>query len=531
MVYQFGQTLRKHFTIAFAVVLVSAASSVGAFSDIELEVDTTQVKKLLTLSKELQWKDSYRSLEYANQALVLSQQLDYKFGIAAANNLRGFCFWSFGDNDLAIQAALEANSLAAQENNLLLQAESSYILARGYMDVSESEKAHVFIDQAEQLAQASKDSELLCSIYNLKGVLFFIDNRVDSALIFYNKALDLGRQQAVDPINFPRIISNIGECYVPENQVLAFQYFNQALGLAEETGNQIAKASITAIIGQAYLRKKDFGNAEKNFLSALRLARSLGLRRVMRHAYGGLVDIKLQKGQGNEAVVYLQKYYAVRDSLINTSKVRQIVELESKHALELKEQNIKILEGEKRIQTLWNNLLILLLIFILAASVGVYLWQRYRYQKNREILNLEIDYLTQQHQETVEKFKATLTQKSDEVLESHDQKLLKRAIAIVETNIGDPQFSVEKLAMDMNMSRTNLHRKIKSITGFPPSELIRSIRLRKAARLIVGKVDSVTQIALLVGFDDYSHFSKAFKKHFGVSPTNYEAGNKPVEAS
>jgi AraC-like DNA-binding protein len=104
-------------------------------------------------------------------------------------------------------------------------------------------------------------------------------------------------------------------------------------------------------------------------------------------------------------------------------------------------------------------------------------------------------------------------------------------MAVVETNISDPQFNVEKLAMDMNMSRTNLHRKIKSITGFPPSELIRSIRLRKAARLIVNKVDSVTQIALLVGFDDYSHFSKAFKKHFGVAPTGYEAENKPVEVS
>ena len=92
----------------------------------------------------------------------------------------------------------------------------------------------------------------------------------------------------------------------------------------------------------------------------------------------------------------------------------------------------------------------------------------------------------------------------------------------MENNIHDPQFGVEKMAIEMGMSRTNMHRKIKSITGFPPSELIRSIRLRKAAKLILNKVDSVSQIALLVGFDDYSHFSKTFKKHFGVSPSSYE---------
>ena len=138
------------------------------------------------------------------------------------------------------------------------------------------------------------------------------------------------------------------------------------------------------------------------------------------------------------------------------------------------------------------------------------------------MLNLEIDYLTRQRQETEDKYKATLVTETEEQFESQDQKLLRVAITTVENNISDSQFSVEKMATEMNMSRTNLHRKLKSIMGLPPSELIRSIRLRKAAKLILNKVDSVSQIALQVGFDDYAHFSKSFKKHFGVPPTNYE---------
>jgi AraC-like DNA-binding protein len=232
--------------------------------------------------------------------------------------------------------------------------------------------------------------------------------------------------------------------------------------------------------------------------------------------------LNLKQGRGDEAVQYQQKYYAVRDSLLNSSKIRQIVELEARHELQLKEQDLQLLEKEKRIQTLWKNLLIVLMIGLIFLSTGIYFWQRYRYRKNREMLNLEIDYLAQQHKETVHKYKATLVTEPQESLESHDQKLLKKAISVVENHMTDPQFGVEKMAQEMNMSRTNLHRKIKSITGFPPSELIRSIRLRKAARLILNKVDSVSQIAILVGFDDYSHFSKAFKKHFGVSPTSYE---------
>lgn len=485
-------------------------------------VDTARVIELIQLSNQLHWTDPYRSLDYADKALKLAQDIGYQKGIALSHNAKGFCFWSFGDNDLAIEAALQALEMGKKENDLSIQTESYYILARGYMDLNERMKSEEFIAKAEQLARQTQSGIQLCNIYNLKGVIKFIAGQQDSALLYYTKAYETGKSNKVDPIQFPRIISNIGECYSSENPTLAFTYFKQALSLAKETQNKIAEASITDIIGHAYLRKDDLGNAEMHLQAALELARKLGLRRVIRHAYAGLVDIRLKQGRGNEAVQYQQQYYAVRDSLLSTSKIRQIVELESKHALQLSAQQMQLLEKENRIQTIWKNLLIILIILLVFLSVGIYLLQRYRYRKNRELLNLEIDYLTRQHKETLRKPATSLIIDPQESLESLDQKLLKRAMLVVEENIDDPHFGVEKMADEMNMSRTNLHRKIKSITGFPPSELIRSIRLRKAARLILYKVDTVSQIALMVGFDDYSHFSKAFKKHFGVSPSSYE---------
>lgn len=493
---------------------------------ISTQHDINEVDHLITVSRQHKWIDSYKCLHYADQALLLAQTLDYKKGITEAYNLKGFCFWTFGDNDLAVQAAMQAMELATKENNTSALAESYYILARGYMDLRESVKSKEFIRKAEVLANQEGNWEQVLSIYNLKGVIFFIDNKIDSALYFYNKAFAIGNEHEVDPINFPRILSNIGECYMPENAALAFSHFTKALALARETNNKIAEASITSIIGHAYLQQKNLTHAETNLHTALHLAQALGLRRVIRHAYAGLVEIKLQQGRGNEAVVYLQRYYEVRDSLLNSSKIRQIVELEAKHELQLKEQNIKLLESEKRIQTIWKNLLIGFILLLALFSIALFQVQRFRYRKNREMLNLEIDYLTRQHKETTDRFKESLIYESDEVLESYDQKLLKKAISIVDDNIKDPQLSVEKMAMEMNMSRTSLHRKIKSITGFAPSELIRIIRLRRAAKLIANRVDSATQIALMVGFDDYAHFSKAFKKHFGTSPSGYEAHTK-----
>lgn len=510
-------------------LLILVFLTMDAMSQVHATGATTTIDSLITLSERNKWKDPSIALFYADQAFVLASELNFPEGVARARNQKGFSYWTFGDNDLAIQEAMEALKLATRANQPLIEAESYYILARGYMDVGEQEKAWESIREAARRAEEGNQWELLCSIYNLQGVIQFIDQRQDSALVWYNRAFELGKAHNVDPIDFPRIISNIGECYAVENPALAFTYFTRALALADQTGNQIAKASITDIIGHASLRGNDLKSAERHLQEALRLARRLGLRRVVRHAYAGLVDIRLRQGRGDEAVVYLRKYYEVRDSLLSTSKVRQIVELEAKHALEMKEQNIRLLENEKRIQRTWNYLLIGLVVLITGLSAGLYSFQRFRYRKNRELLDLEIDYLTRRQKEAEERIKASLTVEPDDPVESQDQKVLRSAIATVEKHLGDPHFGVEELADAMHMSRASLHRKIKAITGFPASELIRSIRLRKAARLIRSKADTASQIAMHVGFDDYSHFSKSFKKYFGVSPTVYETQPSPPD--
>lgn len=513
--------------LLFPVFLISFASSGQRHS---AEKDTIRVNELLRQSKNYQWTSPGQSLNYADEALLLATKSHYQKGVALAHTLKGFCFWAFGDNELAIASAMEALEISQREKLRSIESESYGVLARGYMDVRETTKAKEAIVKAEMLALGGNNWEQLCSIYNLKGVILFISDKTDSALNLYTQALEIGRTHAVDSIHFPRIISNIGECYAPENPSLALEYYTKALEMARRTGNKITEASIAAIVGEAYLQRSELKKAEHHLQTSLQLARTLGLRRVVRHAYGGLVDLKLQQGNGDEAVVYLRRYYQVRDSLLNSAKVRQIVEMEAKHEIQLKEQHIKILESEKELQTLWKNLLIGLVLLLILFSIGFYLLQQYRHRKNHEVLNLEIDYLTRQYKETKDKFKATLVQDATEELESHDQKILKKAILLVEVNITDPLFGVEKMASEMNMSRASLHRKIKSITGFPPSELIRSIRLRKAAKLILGRVDSVSQIAMLVGFTDYSHFSKSFKKHFGVAPTSYEErAHQPVE--
>jgi YesN/AraC family two-component response regulator len=104
---------------------------------------------------------------------------------------------------------------------------------------------------------------------------------------------------------------------------------------------------------------------------------------------------------------------------------------------------------------------------------------------------------------------------------SMDEKFLQRMKEVIEANMSDFTFTVEEMAEKMNLSRTQLLRKVKALTGLSPTELIKDFRLKRAAYLIRKKTDTVTQISYAVGFNEQSYFSKCFKKHFGVSPTEY----------
>lgn len=110
---------------------------------------------------------------------------------------------------------------------------------------------------------------------------------------------------------------------------------------------------------------------------------------------------------------------------------------------------------------------------------------------------------------------------------SLDDKFLQRMHSLVETNLADYTFSVERMAEEMNLSRTQLLRKVKALTGTSPSDFIRDYRLKRAADMIRQKADTITQIGYAVGFNDQSYFTKCFKKQFGVTPSEF--ASKPEQ--
>ena len=102
-----------------------------------------------------------------------------------------------------------------------------------------------------------------------------------------------------------------------------------------------------------------------------------------------------------------------------------------------------------------------------------------------------------------------------------DQKFLQKAVSIINEHISDSTFGVEVLAENMSVGRSLLLKKMEELIGESPNELIRRVRLDKAANLLKQNSGNISEIALEVGFSNPSYFAEAFKKQFGVSPSQY----------
>ena len=143
-----------------------------------------------------------------------------------------------------------------------------------------------------------------------------------------------------------------------------------------------------------------------------------------------------------------------------------------------------------------------------------------------EELHLTVDNLIDNVRRLKGKFSGALKQ-DDKVekieVKGYDEELMERIMKVVNENLSDSDFNVEKMCDEVGVSRTQLHRKLKEMTGVPTSEFLRNIRLNEAARLIRERKINITQVSYMVGFANNSHFSTAFKKYFGMSPTEYAA--------
>ena len=112
------------------------------------------------------------------------------------------------------------------------------------------------------------------------------------------------------------------------------------------------------------------------------------------------------------------------------------------------------------------------------------------------------------------------------IVDERDQKLLTQLAIWVDSHLASPELSVDKFAEDMGYGRTNFYQKLKTLIGQTPNEYIKERRLQKAYELLADERVTVAEAAYQVGMATPQYLSTTFKKRFGITPSQYQKGEK-----
>lgn len=141
---------------------------------------------------------------------------------------------------------------------------------------------------------------------------------------------------------------------------------------------------------------------------------------------------------------------------------------------------------------------------------------------NFEMLELRIQKLIEQRQKLRNLYSKNFEIKPSEIsVTSLDEKFLQKVKDLTEKNMQEPDFSVEKLSLEIGISRAHLYNKLLALTGKTPIEYIRIMRIRRAAQLLEKSQLTVMEVAYKVGFNDPRYFTKHFKSEYNMTPSQY----------
>ena len=229
--------------------------------------------------------------------------------------------------------------------------------------------------------------------------------------------------------------------------------------------------------------------------------------------------INILEGKPYEKETLLQSALVTRDNakvllMQNEEMMRQAEYLDQLHSRA--DTYLKELATQHVVN--WMSMGVILLLVVTIVLFYLYHLRKVKLQQERVVStlwNMEIEPAPVADETKEHTADSSADEKPSVVAES---AFLARFREVVEARMEDSEVSVDDLAAEMSLSRVQLYRKIKTITGSSPVELLRTTRLKRAYQMLLTTDKSVSEVAYAVGFTAPSYFSKCFKEEYGMVP-------------
>lgn len=404
------------FLVGFAQSLTQQKGNFPALTD------TTRIQALIDSSYENSYSNPNRAIEFANDALKLSNKIDFKKGIAGAHRELGYAFTTKGkfqkalehyNEGIAISRAIGDSlgwvsmlndvgtsyksmsqydrsleyyfdALALCEEMKLERGVSATLgnIGLSYFEMNEHDKALEFYQRALEINQRLENKASLAVNYNNIGLLHGDEGRYEQAHEFHSKALELRRELGYT-IEIANSLNNIGRLHMQqEHYELAVDYLMEALEINNSRDQELSSI-IHENLAKLYISSEEYDSAITHAKQTLSLSEDFGTQLGVKIGHELMADVYQKMGDFEKALVSQQNLMAVKDNILNAEKARQINELQTKYETAQKEKEIALLEQEKQRQAILRNVFLAGLILVGTIGFLVYNRQKLKIRKNR----------------------------------------------------------------------------------------------------------------------------------------------------
>ena len=454
-------------------------------------------------------QDYKKAIDYGKKALSLSKGKDIE---ADCLNLLAMSCFRMSRFQEAATYAKQCYALDEKSGDPDVMSSSLNTLAGIYLGANQPHEAEKYILRAIELAKKVDNPARMSVLQGKASEVYHALVNDKKALEHINIACDieqkLGRHEMLMVRNAQKASVLIGlEKYREAEAIL-----RDVIPFMRKVGDKLSLGIACNKMGKALLAQKRNREALPYYREAADIFMSNGDISNEMHSRRGLYE-SLWSINPDSAKLELDRFDLLKDSLYSNANAETLARYNAEFG------NDQLLQENEQRKQFTHYIIIGSIIIALLIALLVWWLMSRRMHVREEALQATINALRN------EKEDASLSQESS-TLSEQDQQLLHQVVECVKKGIENGKFSIETIASDVCLSRSQLNRRVKAITGVTTQQYVNRVRLEQARELLADPTLQVSEVAYQCGFDDVASFSRSFRRAFGVSPSQHRNSDK-----
>ena len=482
------------------------------------KAENQQLEQLYEAADAAYAQQDYKEAErLAKQALPLSKGTEME---ADCLNLLAIIYIRLSDYDQAASYAKQCYVLDEKTGDPDIMSSSLNTLAAIYMGANQPKEAEQYVLKGINMAEKANNPGRMAILQAMASEVYHAQGNDEKALSYIERAYEIDKRMGNEPRAMVRQAQKASILIGLHKYQEAEQILKEVIPFLRKTPDKQSLGIACNKMGMALLSQQREKDAEPYFQEAASLFLKLGDIYNEVHARRGLYE-SMWKNNPDEAKRQLDRFNDLKDSIYSKTSADMLARYNAEFGNDwLQLEN----HTERRAKT-WA---IALATVLAVAAISIWIWMRRRQKRQAHInsqLKEHIQELREKYDELNEQYdNAITTSTKDDMLElnANDRDFIEKTINIINELILSGQIDANHVADRLGMSLFQFRQRLTALTDETPQAFIQNVRMRRARHLLDNHPElNISEIATLCAYNDTPNFTRAFKKTFGVTPTQY----------